>query len=116
MLNDYIPSRGDIAWLHFDPSAGKEMKGHHMALIISHHILNEKTGRAIVCPITSKVKVDRPLDVILPKSITGKVCAIVPDQIKSIDYIERKTELVTQCPPEYLEKVIRVVFACIGGK
>lgn len=114
-MKHYIPVRGDIAWLHFDPSAGKEIKGHHMALIISHHILNEKTGRAIVCPITSKIKNGRPLDVILPDTITGRACAIVPDQIKSIDYIERQTEFVTKCPAEHLEKVINVIFACIGG-
>jgi mRNA interferase MazF len=92
------------------------MKGHHMAIVVSHKILNEKTGRAIVCPLTSKIKAGRPLDVILPEDITGKECAIVPDQIKSIDYIERESEFVAVCPPEYLEKTLRVVFACIGGK
>lgn len=55
-LKNYIPARGDIVWLHFDLSAGKKMKDHHMALVVSHIILNEKTGRTIVCPITSKVK------------------------------------------------------------
>ena len=115
-MSDYIPNRGDIIWLHFDPSAGREMKGHHMALVVSHKILNEKTGRAIVCPITSKIKEGRPLDVILPDTVTGKECAVVPDQIKSIDYTERNSEFVTACPAEYLEKALRVVFACIGGK
>jgi mRNA interferase MazF len=114
-VSSYIPARGDIAWLNFDPSTGIEMAGHHMALVVSHKILNEKTGRAIVCPITSKVKEGRPLDVVLPEKITGKMCAIVPDQIKSIDYTERKMEFVSHCPEEYLSKVIKVIFACIGG-
>ena len=114
-MKRYVPARGDIVWLHFDPSAGKEIKGHHMALVVSHAILNEKTGRAIVCPITSKVKQGRPLDVVLPESITGKLCAIVPDQVKSIDYIERQTEYVTKCPTTYLDKAVKVVFICIGG-
>lgn len=114
-MKGYIPLRGHIIWLHFDPSTGKEMKGHHMALVISHEILNEKTGRAIVCPMTSKIKAGRPLDVVLPEKITGKECAIIPDQIKSIDFNERNSEFVTTCPGEYLDKALKVVFACIGG-
>ena len=102
-------------WIHFDPQVGTEMSGHHLALVLSHKILNEKTGRAIVCPITSKVKKGRPLDVTLPSEITDKECAIVPDQIKSIDYIQRDSEYVTTCPSEYVNKVIDIVFACIGG-
>ena len=115
-MGGYIPNRGDIIWLHFDPGAGKEMKGHHMALVVSHKILNEKTGRAIVCPITSKIKEGRPLDVSLSENVTGKECVIVPDQIKSIDYVERDSEFVAACPAEHLEKTLKVVFACIGGK
>ena len=114
-MKKYTPARGDIVWLQFDPSSGKEIKGHHMALVISHKILNEKTGRSIVCPITSKVKEGRPLDVVMEENVTGRKCAIVPDQIKSIDYIERQCEYVTSCPPHYLEKTLKVVFACIGG-
>ncbi len=114
MNKDYIPARGDIMWLHFDPQAGKEMSGHHMALIVSHKILNQTTGQAIVCPITIRIK-GRPLDVVLPEDITGRECAIIPDQIKAIDYIQCDSEFVTACPSEYLEKVIKIIFACIGG-
>ena len=114
-VKEYIPERGDIIWLHFDPQTGVEMSGRHMALVISHTILNRKTRRAIVCPITSKIKKGRPLDVILPDKITSKECAILPDQIKSVDYNQRDSQFVCQCPKTYLVDVINKVFACIGG-
>ena len=49
----YIPERGDLIALTFDPQSGHEQKGRRPALVISHHLFNKHTGLAIVCPITS---------------------------------------------------------------
>lgn len=31
----YVPARGDIMRLEFDPASGREMKGPHYALVVS---------------------------------------------------------------------------------
>lgn len=49
----YDPKQGDIVWLNFSPSFGKEMKGKHPALVVSSNAYNKKTNYIIVCPITS---------------------------------------------------------------
>lgn len=43
----YVPARGDIMRLEFDPASGREMKGHHYALVVSGKLFNER-GLAMV--------------------------------------------------------------------
>lgn len=50
---DYKPSQGDILWLNFSPSVGKEMRGTHPAVVVSSDAYNRKTNYIIVCPITT---------------------------------------------------------------
>lgn len=52
----YIPERGDPVWTNFDPQAGREQAGKSPALVLSPKIYNEKTGLAVMVPITSHVK------------------------------------------------------------
>ena len=52
----YIPERGDIVWLDFNPQLGHEQRGRRPALVMSYKAYNEKIGLAIFCPITSKDK------------------------------------------------------------
>lgn len=53
---NYTPEKGDIVWLNFTPQAGHEQKGRRPALVLSPKEYNSKTGLAIFCPITSKIK------------------------------------------------------------
>ena len=52
----YIPDRGDIVWLVFNPQTGREHSGKRPALVISPKAYNAKVGLAIFCPITTKKK------------------------------------------------------------
>jgi len=52
----YVPSRGDVVWLSFNPQSGHEQPGHRPAIVISPKEYNGKVGLAIFCPITSKIK------------------------------------------------------------
>lgn len=49
----YEPQQGDLIWLDFTPSFGREMRGKHPALVVSSNAYNRKTNYIIVCPITS---------------------------------------------------------------
>lgn len=88
---NYIPERGDIIWLDFDPQAGHEQKGRRPAIVLSPHLYNEKTNLAILCPITSKEK-GYPFEVqINGKKIQG---VALSDQIKNLDWKIRNTEFI----------------------
>jgi mRNA interferase MazF len=58
--HDYLPERGDIVWLQFDPQLGHEQAGRRPALIVSPQSYNSKVGLALLCPITSTVKYNAP--------------------------------------------------------
>lgn len=44
---DYVPARGDIVLLDFNPQSRHEQQGRRPALVISHKSYNEKIGLAI---------------------------------------------------------------------
>lgn len=51
----YEPEQGDLIWLNFTPSFGRELRGKHPALVVSSNAYNKKTNYIIVCPITSGI-------------------------------------------------------------
>ena len=102
----YIPERGDIVWLDFNPQLGHEQRGRRPALTLSFKAYNEKIGLALFCPITSKVK-GYPFEVELElKKIKGSVLS---DQIKSLDWRERNIELIEKIGDKELEEVIEKI-------
>lgn len=106
----YIPERGDIVWLDFNPQRGHEQRGKRPALVISHKAYNEKIGLGIFCPITSKVK-GYPFEVVINlKKING---AVLSDQVKSLDWKERNIEFIEKVDEKDLEDVIEKVEAII---
>ncbi|MDE0391709.1 MAG: endoribonuclease MazF [Rhodospirillales bacterium] len=99
----YVPDRGHVVWLAFSPQAGHEQAGHRPALVLSPQDYNEKTGMALFCPITSRVK-GYPFEVPLPPegSVTGVVLA---DQIRSLDWQARRARFTTVAPPQVVSEV-----------
>ncbi|PIR01407.1 MAG: hypothetical protein COV66_01190 [Nitrospinae bacterium CG11_big_fil_rev_8_21_14_0_20_45_15] len=106
----YVPERGHIIWLDFNPQAGHEQAGHRPALVISQKIYNEKVGLVLVCPITSKVK-NYPFAVNLPPK-EGGGCVLV-DQIKSVDWRIRQTRHKSKATKKVMEEVLGKLGALI---
>ena len=103
MGREYVPERGDIVWLQFNPQAGHEQSGKRPALVLSPKAYNSKVGLAIFCPVTSKIK-DYPFEVILPEKmeIAG---AVLADQVKSLDWRVRKAKKIGCLPRTLLKEV-----------
>lgn len=100
----YVPDRGDIVWLTFMPQAGHEQSRRRPALVLSPRSYNIKTGLALFCPITSRVK-GYPFEVSLPS--TGAVKGVIlADQIKSLDWRARRTGFASQAPPRVVGEVL----------
>ena len=108
----YIPNRGDIVWITFNPQAGHEQAGRRPALVLSPAAYNGKVGLAILCPITSQIK-DYPFEVLIPEGlkIGG---AILSDQIKSLDWKVRQAEFVCKLPSLTLSEVLQKLGTLIG--
>lgn len=100
---NFIPARGDIVWLDFDPQSGHEQAGRRPALVVSHFAYNKKVGLAIFCPITNQEK-GFPFEVRLPGDIKAKG-VVLADKVKSLDWQKRKAEFYCTAPEDVLEEV-----------
>ena len=111
MAAGFIPARGDLVWLQFNPQAGHEQAGGRPALVISPRSYNKKVGLALFCPITSQVK-GYPFEVELPGG--SKVGGVVlSDQIKSLDWRLRKAKRLGAVSESILEEVTAKVLTLI---
>jgi len=106
VVKEYIPKKGDLVILTFDPSAGHEQQGRRPALIISNEVFNKHVGLAIACPITNTDR-NFPFHVkVESDNLTG---FIMTEQVKSIDYNVRKVKFVERVSDEVMEKVLGIV-------
>lgn len=85
----YVPDRGDVVWIDFNPQAGHEQTGKRPALVLSPKAYNEQVGLMLCCPITTKIK-GYPFEV----SITAidRPGVVLSDQIKSVDWRARNAK------------------------
>ena len=112
MNKKYIPSKGDLIWLDFNPQAGKEIMNQRStqvkrrpALVLSPQEYN-KHGLMLAVPITSKAK-GYPFEV---KIESEKVSGVaLSDAIKSLDWKERNAEFAGTASKEELLEVLKLL-------
>lgn len=104
MVTPYIPDRGDLVWLQFNPQSGHEQAGKRPAVIVSPAAYNGKVGLSLLCPVTSKTK-GYPFEVPLPPDLPI-MGAIVSDQVKSLDWQSRQASFICKVPEETLAQVL----------
>ena len=100
----YIPDKGHIIWLSFNPQSGHEQSGRRPALVLSPRAYNEKTNLAILCPITNQVK-GYPFEVLLPDNLEIEG-VILSDQVKNLDWKTRKAEFICKLPNTVLSDAL----------
>ena len=103
----YVPRRGDVVWLTFNPQAGHEQAGRRPAVVLSPDAYNAKVGLALLCPITSQVK-GYPFEVIVPQGLAVSG-AILADQVKSLDWQTRTAELICVLPSTIVSEVLQKI-------
>lgn len=99
----YIPARGDVVWLNFEPQTGREIEKTRPALVISPLKYNTKTSLAVFMPITSQVK-GYPFEIMV--SINNTPGAILCDQVRSLDWKERRACLITKLEKKVVDEAI----------
>ena len=108
--SSYVPSRGDIVWVDFNPQRGHEQAGRRPALTLSPKAYNARAGLALMCPITSKIK-EYPFEVSVKQNkIQG---AVLTDQVQSLDWKARNTRFVEKISPLLLENVQQKLLSLI---
>ena len=106
----YVPERGDVVWLDFNPGSAHEQKGKRPAIVVSPKAYNGKTGLGLFCPVTSKIK-NYPFEV---KIENAKIDGVVlSDQIKSLDWRRREIEFIARADQETVDEMIGKIGALL---
>ena len=100
----YIPQRGDLVWLDFNPQVGHEQAGRRPAVVISPGAYNGKVGLALLCPVTNQRK-GYPFEVSIPPGLPVQG-VILTDQVKSLDWRARRAEFVCRLPDTVLTDLL----------
>ena len=108
----YVPDRGDVVWIDFDPQAGHEQAGRRPALVLSPAHYNAYMGLVVVCPITRQVK-GLPFEVPMPPGLPiGGVVFV--GHVKSQDWVARRVAFACRVPPSALNLVSATLLHFIG--
>ena len=110
MVKKYIPKQGDIVFLDFNPTKGREQSGVRPAVVVSANIFNQHTKMAIVCPISSNNK-EFPTHYKLEdsKKVFGSVFC---EHVRSIDYEVRNLKFVEKTSDNDFISIITLLNAC----
>ncbi len=112
-MSEYIPGVGDIVWIDFDPQSGNKIQKRRPALVLSPLLYNSTAmNLAFFCPITTTVR-GNPFEVQIPESL-GIEGVILSDQVKSMDWRERKASFICKVPEETVHRVLRRIEALLG--
>jgi mRNA interferase MazF len=101
----YIPDRGDLVWIDFDPQAGHEQAGRRPALVLSPRSYNGLSGLAVICPVTSRTK-GYPFEVRLPAGL-GVHGVVLADHVKSLDWRVRNAGFADAAPKVIVDDVVQ---------
>lgn len=99
------PRRGEVWFVNFSPSRGREHRGTRPALVIQNDVGNQFAGTTIVAAIASTIKI-YPVTVLLKKGETGlrQPSMVKLAQILTVDRsrLQRRAGIL---PPEVMHKV-----------
>ena len=98
----YVPERGDLAWINFDPQVEREQAKNRPALVLTESDFNAATGLLVVCPIT---RTERPWRTRVPLVGTTTTGAIMIEQVKSVDWMARGAAFIERVPLLLLDDV-----------
>jgi len=98
----YLPDQGDLAWIDFDPQAGREQAKNRPALILTASDFNATTGLLVVCPVT---RTERPWRTRVRLVGTTTIGFVMIEQMKSLDWLVRGAAFIERVPQALLDDV-----------
>ena len=107
MASKSYPRQGEIWWVNFDPTVGREISKKRPCLVVSPDDMNAHLGTVIAAPLTSTLRE-------WPTRITVRLqrqqSSIALDQIRMVDRT-RLVKKMTAIDPEPALDVLREMFA-----
>ena len=106
--------RGEIYWADLNPVRGSEQGGLRPVLIISHDLLNRRSGTVIALAITSKEqRAGYPFSYKLTTGLLPKDSWVKMTQVRTIS-TERLRDRIGAVEPNELAEIIEGLIEVIG--
>lgn len=111
-MPDYIPERGDIVWLDFEPAKGKEIGKYRPALVLSSRLYNQQTGLLICCPVSTSI---RGAATEVPVGNLDEPSVVASNLIQTLSWRERHVKFAARAEPGVFDQVVLRVLPLIGA-
>ncbi len=108
----YIPDRGDVVGLDFEPTKGREIGKYRPALVLSSREYNGRTGLLICCPISTSV---RGGSTEVPIANLDEPSVVAANLVQTLAWRERKARLIVKAHPDELRETLLRLLPLIGA-
>ena len=112
MKDAYIPERGHLLWLDFEPTKGKEIGKYRPALALSSKVYNQKTGLLICCPVSTSI---RGAATEVPVQGLDRSSVVAANLIQTLSWKERKAKMIAPAEDGVVEQVLLRLLPLIGA-
>ena len=109
----YIPERGEIVWLDFEPTRGRKIGKYRPALVLSSARYNQKTGLLICCPVSTSIR-GGPTEV--PVASLDEPCVVASNLVHTLDWRERKVKKAADADMTLLNDVLARLLPLLGAQ
>ena len=106
--------RGDICWVHLEPTRRREQAGRRPVLIISHEVFNAHSDTVIALAITSQPqRAGFPLTYALPPKLLPKPSWVKISQIRTLS-TERLSSRLARLDETEVNRLIEGLLDIVG--
>lgn len=112
-MSNYIPDRGDVVWLDFEPTKGKEIGKYRPALILSSKQYAQKTAMVICSPISTSIRGGLTEVIIDGLDQPSVVASAI---VNTLSFKDRKAKLITQSDQRIVDEVLSKLLPLLGHK
>jgi len=110
--SSYVPSRGEIIWLYFEPVKGKEIGKYRPTLVLSSKAYNQQTGLLICCPVSSSIS-----GAVTEVAVNNldKPSVVDASLVQTLSWKQRKAKFIVQSDDQVVEQVLLRLLPLIGA-
>lgn len=109
-MTQYVPARGDIVFVDFEPIRGKEIGKRRPALVLSTQTYNQKSGLMICCPISTQI---RGAELEVPVDNLDKPSVVCPNLVTTLDWKTRKAQLKAKASTQVADQTLLKLLALL---
>lgn len=114
-MASYIPDRGHIITLDYDPALGEEVGKRRPSLVLSSRVYNENSGLLLCSPISTR-QLGRKIEVPITHKNLDKQCVVVSSIVDTMDWKARNATFIGKATSEVLMRTQINLMVAIGGK